>query len=385
MRAGILAMAAALAVLAPVGMAQAQWTLANVGPPRNPPPIDFQGREFVDSRGCVYIRAGFNGIVNWVPRVTRGRQVMCGRQPTRVAGAGPVVITPDTGAGADGPVLGRVVVRPPLAEQRHLRVFHSDDPSWWEGQDDSGPAMWVREGPQEVHPGDLVRAQQAADAGRPLAAGRYVLSDGAAPPAGQRAVNSDDPPAGEQARRQGRIVIVVGPEGAVSGVTAARHAGQVLRPVDDIIVPPGWRSLRDPPRPNPLSGAGTAAGQAAMDRVWTREVPQRLVVQTVPLHRAVAVTRQAAEARPMQVTASTRDAAAAGRYIQVASFTVAANAERTRAGFEAAGLPVELRRMRRGEQLFRVVVLGPFDAPDRLQAALRAARGAGFPDAFVLD
>jgi hypothetical protein len=46
------------------------------------PPRDFKGKQFVDSRGCVYIRAGVDGATTWVPRVTRDRKVICGFKPT---------------------------------------------------------------------------------------------------------------------------------------------------------------------------------------------------------------------------------------------------------------------------------------------------------------
>ncbi|SMP25394.1 SPOR domain-containing protein [Shimia sagamensis] len=46
------------------------------------PPRDFKGKQFVDSRGCVYIRAGVDGATTWVPRVTRERKVICGFKPT---------------------------------------------------------------------------------------------------------------------------------------------------------------------------------------------------------------------------------------------------------------------------------------------------------------
>ncbi|CUH86260.1 Sporulation related domain protein [Phaeobacter sp. CECT 5382] len=64
---------------------QAQ-TLRSAGPPAEYPPASFQGKQYVDSRGCIYIRAGIDGNVNWVPRVTRSRKQICGYKPTQVAG-----------------------------------------------------------------------------------------------------------------------------------------------------------------------------------------------------------------------------------------------------------------------------------------------------------
>ncbi len=65
---------------------QAQ-TLRKAAPPAEFPPASFKGKQYVDSRGCIYIRAGIDGNVTWVPRVARDRRQVCGYKPTAVAGA----------------------------------------------------------------------------------------------------------------------------------------------------------------------------------------------------------------------------------------------------------------------------------------------------------
>lgn len=57
------------------------------------PPASFQGKQYVDSRGCVFIRAGISGNVTWVPRVSRERKQLCGFKPTVVSGATPAPAT----------------------------------------------------------------------------------------------------------------------------------------------------------------------------------------------------------------------------------------------------------------------------------------------------
>ncbi len=63
------------------GWANAQ-ALRNSGPPAEFPPASFKGKQYVDSRGCVYVRAGIDGNVTWVPRVNRQRKLICGAQPS---------------------------------------------------------------------------------------------------------------------------------------------------------------------------------------------------------------------------------------------------------------------------------------------------------------
>ncbi len=83
-RLSFIAIAAAL-FGAPQGNAQ---SLRDAPTPAEFPPGSYQGRQYVDSNGCVFIRAGVGSNVTWVPRITRDRKALCGFQPS-VAKAAP--------------------------------------------------------------------------------------------------------------------------------------------------------------------------------------------------------------------------------------------------------------------------------------------------------
>lgn len=82
---GLAAAAALIVSLTAVPLA----AQSQLRPPAELPPAGYAGTQYVDSRGCVYIRAGNAGQVSWVPRVTRDRKPVCGFQPTLAVAPAP--------------------------------------------------------------------------------------------------------------------------------------------------------------------------------------------------------------------------------------------------------------------------------------------------------
>lgn len=46
------------------------------------PPPNYAGQQYVDSKGCLFTRAGRPGEVIWLPRVTRKGVPICGNPPS---------------------------------------------------------------------------------------------------------------------------------------------------------------------------------------------------------------------------------------------------------------------------------------------------------------
>lgn len=94
------------------------------GGPAEVPPANYAERFYVDSQGCMFIRAGSAGQVQWVAQVKRNRQPVCGLVPTRAAGTA-----------APGAVLATMATKSAaVAPMRRFRMPKGYEAAWSDGR-----------------------------------------------------------------------------------------------------------------------------------------------------------------------------------------------------------------------------------------------------------
>jgi len=74
-----------------------------LSPPAERPPAGYKGQQYIDSRGCVFTRAGINGQNTWVPRIGLDKKQLCG--PSRQAAAQALAKTPAAPAVTQAPAV----------------------------------------------------------------------------------------------------------------------------------------------------------------------------------------------------------------------------------------------------------------------------------------
>lgn len=314
-----------------IGLGAAHAQSIRTATPAEFPPSSYTGSQYVDSRGCVYIRAGIDGAVSWLPRMNSGREHICNAQPTNVASA------PDQSRqAASSP--DPVVLPPPSDMPRSA----ASDPAPTPEPSTSRPAA-PREAAPAPSPAPTPR-RVAAPAAQPVQSAtpqprRVAVASApaprvmrpAAPQARQIAV-----PARKSAQTRAPAVnrvaagsggcrwassvsaqymrgegVRCGPQSAspvpgtarvMAGVPAADRASSDTRRAPQMVritsttrvaplhvakmqaqaadvgrVPPGYRLVWEDDRLNPYRAHQTLAGKRQMDLRWTRESPRRLI------------------------------------------------------------------------------------------------------------
>ncbi len=407
--------AAVLATVCFTFGAQAQ-SVADIGGPANLPPAGFKGQQFVDKRGCVFLKAGLGGQTNWVPRVGRNRKALCGYPPSfakppevvenqvaapapaQVAAAAPVARAPVAAAPVMRAPRVAVAAAEPAPSTYVPAVVAVAAPVVVARQ----PAPYAQTAPQsgyEVVSGQGVAGKIGCYTSAPVAERVKLTSGGTAVVCtrGDGTMNGWRPPIYPVGARVGAALsdpvgVARADRGGAAGYVAdyAAAVPRAAAPVAAVPTPPaGYVLAWDDDRLNPNRGRGTAQGWADQDQVWTREVPARLVADVPKAKRKKALLAEPVGSR---VTVSTKNSAtapivaakAAGRsYVQVGTFGVSSNADGAASRLRALGLPVSRSKITSGGKAMQIVLAGPFASAADARAALSMARGAGFGDAIL--
>jgi hypothetical protein len=352
-----------------LGAGHAFAATLEVNGPAEVPPASYTASQYVDSGGCVFVRAGYGSSVNWVARVGRDKRQLCGYQPSLVAGA-PVLavanhaaaplspIEPTTAAAAQAKPPAAVVPQATVSGYVSLHL----DPTYKGGAEAGRSSEGLA---RIVSSHTISNAEEICSNLSPVAQ-RYMLSDG------RRVIRC-----GPQAEDPVGFINSAGVPGLqVAGQGAVQNdTSLAMRVLPTPEIPRGYVSAWKDDRLNPNRGHGSAEGAAQMALLWSNEVPGRLLVQTLPYPaQRMTLSTKAADAAPVPT-------AAGGRYfVQVGSFAMPANAEAAKMRLAALGLSVMVHIT---DTALQAVRAGPFLTQSEAQAALALARSAGFSQAVL--
>ncbi|MCR8722969.1 SPOR domain-containing protein [Frigidibacter sp. ROC022] len=358
---------AATAIVALLASGQA-WgkTIANTDGPAEQPPASFTGKQFVDSEGCIFVRAGYNGKVTWVPRVTRDKKVICGYKPTFAKAAAPepkpaAKPAPEIVVAAPAPK-PKPVAKPAAAPKKTVAVKPA-------------PAPVVAAAPTpKLPPPTASQIEYAKRTACPkfdkVAQDHMLLVNGYPVRCGpQKEIPGGRP-----------YALAAGGSTGSTGSTGSGSAGApapVAAPAPEL--PEGYKAAWADGRLNTQRGPRTAAGDAQMAQVFETDKVPMVSRKTTRMAAAPKMSGSGAYVVATKNAPAGRDKA----YVQVGTFGKPANARATAARLKAAGLPVAMGKLTRGGKTLQVVLAGPFTSNAQLQSGLTIARRAGFRDAFA--
>jgi len=399
--------------------------------PVNFPPDSYEERQFVDNRGCVYVRAGFDGAVTWVPRVSRQREPICGQTPTfgteaalepaapAPAAAEPVQVTatspdeapPQTAAPTPVAAAAEAPVRTAPTSAASARSV-ARAPA-------SKPAAALPPRVLRRVPAQTLMSRKGSDRNVSLKTMMGVAQSTCPPGQPYRIIN------GEQLRvecgveiganvttvrngeRPGTVRKIVHAKGDRSGIKS--NLPPQTRIVPDHVykerdtqvahVPLGYRPAWSDGRLNPYRAYQTVEGYRASQKVWTNKVPRRLVVQAkrheikdpVIVGHASAplpVTRHVARTPHVTSKGEPRDAAPGtsandARWIEIGAFTTEEKARTAASRLQAAGLTVRMAQHQQNGQTMSRLRVGPYASQGALQTGLSRVHGSGYTQAYI--
>ncbi len=381
--------------------------LGRASGPAELPPAGFGGKQFVDSRGCTFTRAGINGQPTWIPLVDRARNQICGGLPTFAAPPAlkPFEFANETGNSATPPA--------PVAEAPKPVATPKPAPK---------PVITAK--PKPVAP-------KPAKVAPPI---KTIASKPVTPAPAPKVVEPPKPAVQPNVKRITRADVCQGsitvsptylnaatnqPVNCANGAKMPSRVKVNPRPLKIVTAPPAApvaapkppvkTVTKNPAKPaaKKLTLAQACAQATQSGKTFINKATGKPIVcpQAAPSKVALAPVSKPPKGfkpvwkdgrlnpnRGLPKTAgvvSTKSVApaakstTAGRYVQVGTFGVASNASATAARLKAMGLPVRVLQSTRGGKTYRTVLAGPFTNSSALNNGLGKARSAGFSDAFV--
>ncbi len=370
----------------------AGFAAAENGRPAETPPGDFPGAQYIDSKGCVFVRAGRD----WTAKLDDDGAPLCGFPPSRSAWAGGYAPPPPPSMAeierdltislveAEGAGLDLAAEAPVVA-------------SLSRGAAAAGPmaATPVRAGPRPpgtagpvnapAEQGPAAEIERALRADPTLAARMTAAADpnarlcdllGLKPAANGGFAIGNDPTRGycvglAAQALPGRMAVPRALAGKI--VASAPLAGKGTAPAPAVVSASTPMRAGDKPigtRPA-ATGPKTAGGSAAKTGVLAKGAGTDM---TGGKASGQANAASAAEALGERVPAN-------ARYVQIGQFN-ADGVMATIAAIRAMGYPVA-RQTKLDDHGQRVIVAGPFETRERLIAALDRLRRAGYAQAFA--
>ncbi|MDO5620537.1 MAG: SPOR domain-containing protein [Paracoccus sp. (in: a-proteobacteria)] len=297
--------------------------------PAELPPPQFDGAQYIDSGGCVFMRAEGG----WLPRLDGQGRAVCGYPPTMAAMDAPGFFMATSAAPAVG--AGESL------EQRVVRALAPGLQSVGLTGDTLSPAR-------------LPSAPVSHDIGTVLAGAVRMVPVSEAARSGGRGPNErlcnllGYAPAGDGARANA----------AAGHCSAEGGAAQVQegRQADSASV--------DRPKPEAAKPKVTSSAQRAVMRREERPVIRAASAPSAPAERPAVVPHIPAGAR----------------YVQIGVYRNEDDVQRAVQRLVTLGYPV-VRATDRGDAALAVVMAGPFETRERIVSALNHLRSQGYPNA----